>query len=135
MGSPVSPIVDNLYMEYFKQKALSTAPQPPGFGTGMWMTHLSSTRKFRDRTSYNSSTVLILPFSLQWRTVRRMGPSPYWTPLLNQRLMGNCLSLCTGNLPTQNSTYNGTVTITSQPKQYAAILSFSIKRRPTSGMH
>ena len=27
MGSPVSPIVANLYMEYLKQKALSTAPQ------------------------------------------------------------------------------------------------------------
>ena len=26
MGSPVSPIVANLYMEYFEQKALSTAP-------------------------------------------------------------------------------------------------------------
>ena len=28
MGSPVSPIVANLYMECFEQKALSTAPQP-----------------------------------------------------------------------------------------------------------
>ena len=28
MGSPVSPIVDNLYMEYLEQKALSTAPTP-----------------------------------------------------------------------------------------------------------
>ena len=28
MGSPVSPIVANLYMEYFEQKALSTAPTP-----------------------------------------------------------------------------------------------------------
>ena len=27
--SPVSPIVANLYMEYFEQKALSTASQPP----------------------------------------------------------------------------------------------------------
>ena len=26
MGSPVSPIVANLYMEYFEQKALSTTP-------------------------------------------------------------------------------------------------------------
>ena len=26
MGSPVSPIVANLYMEYLEQKALSTAP-------------------------------------------------------------------------------------------------------------
>ena len=29
MGSPVSPIVANLYMEYLEQKALSTAPHPP----------------------------------------------------------------------------------------------------------
>ena len=28
MGSPVSPIVANLYMEYLEQKALSTAPNP-----------------------------------------------------------------------------------------------------------
>ena len=31
MGSPVSPIVANLYMEYLDQKALSTAPHPPKF--------------------------------------------------------------------------------------------------------
>ena len=29
MGSPVSPIVANLYMEYLEQKALSTCPPPP----------------------------------------------------------------------------------------------------------
>ena len=45
MGSPVSPIVANLYMEYLEQKALSTAPHPLGFGTGLWMTPLLSTRK------------------------------------------------------------------------------------------
>ena len=31
MGSPVSPIVANLYMEYLEQKALSIAPTPPRF--------------------------------------------------------------------------------------------------------
>ena len=31
MGSPVSPIVANLYMEYLEQKALSTASHPPRF--------------------------------------------------------------------------------------------------------
>ena len=35
MGSPVSPIVANLYMEYLEQKALSTAPHPPGSGAGL----------------------------------------------------------------------------------------------------
>ena len=134
MGSLVIPIIAYLYVEYFEQKALSTAP------------HLSSKWKSINSTSYNTSTVLTLPYSLQWRT-RRMGPSPSWTPLLNQRLMGNCLPLCTGNLPTLTSTYSGTVTITSQPslvlsapspigpKQYEAILSFSTERRPISGMY
>ena len=40
MGSPVSPIVANLYMEYLEQKALSTAPHPPSSGADMWMTPL-----------------------------------------------------------------------------------------------
>ena len=35
MGSPVSPIVANLYMEYLEQKALSTAPHPQSSGAGM----------------------------------------------------------------------------------------------------
>ena len=35
MGSPVSPIVANLYMEYLEQNAVSTAPNPPGSGTGL----------------------------------------------------------------------------------------------------
>ena len=39
MGSPVSPIVANLYMEYLEQKALSTAPQ------GSQQTRLPSTHQ------------------------------------------------------------------------------------------
>ena len=74
-----------------------------------------------------------------------MGPSPSWTPLLNQRLMAHCPSLCTGNPLIQTSTYNGTVTITSQPSsvlstpspigppQCAASLSCSQKKRTISG--
>ena len=51
MGSPVSPIVANLYMEYLEQKALSSAPHPLGSGAGMWMTPLSSTI---NKASYNT---------------------------------------------------------------------------------
>ena len=81
MGCPVNPIVANLYMEYFEQKALSIATHPPGSGTGLWMTPLSSKRKSTNRTSYNTSILLTLPLHLQWKTTRRMGPSPSWTPL------------------------------------------------------
>ena len=80
MGSPVSSIVANLYMKYFEQNALSIAPTP-GFGRGMWMTHLSSKRKSTNRISHNTLTVLTLPFNLQWRTTRGMVPPPSWTPL------------------------------------------------------
>ena len=114
MGSPFSPIVANLNMKHFQQSGSQYCPHPPGSSTGMWMSHLSSKRKSINRTSYSTSTVLTQPFSLQWRTIRRMGSSPSWTPLLNQRLMENYLPLCTGNLPTLTSTYSGTVTITSQ---------------------
>ena len=31
MGSPISPIVANLFMEDYEQKAISTAPHPPYF--------------------------------------------------------------------------------------------------------
>ena len=81
MGSPVSPILANLYMAYFEQKALTTVPTPQSFDRGMWMIHLSSKRKSTNRISYNTLTVLTLPSSLQWRTIRRIVPSPSWTPL------------------------------------------------------
>ena len=60
IGSLVSPIVANLYMEYFVQKALNTAT-PLECGSGMWIIHLSSKRKITNKTSLNTLTVLTLP--------------------------------------------------------------------------
>ena len=41
MGSPVSPVVANLYMEFFEDRTLTTAVNPPDGGKCLWMTHLS----------------------------------------------------------------------------------------------
>ena len=60
MGTPVSPIVANLYMEYLEQKALSTALHPAISGAGLWTTPLSSTRKPTNKASFNTSIVLTL---------------------------------------------------------------------------
>ena len=54
MVSQVCPIVANLYMEYLEEKALCTAPNPPGSGVGMWMTTLSSTRRLTNKDSFNT---------------------------------------------------------------------------------
>ena len=32
MGSPISPLIPNLFMEEFEVKALSSAPHPPAYG-------------------------------------------------------------------------------------------------------
>ena len=37
MGSPVSPIVANIYMEAFENRTISTAQHPQGYGRGMLM--------------------------------------------------------------------------------------------------
>ena len=41
MGSPVSPIVTNWYMDVFEDRALTTAVNPPDGGKCLWVTPLS----------------------------------------------------------------------------------------------
>ena len=53
MGSPVSSIVANLFMESFERKALASATYPPpGSGIGLWMTHGSSKNRHTNRHSW-----------------------------------------------------------------------------------
>ena len=145
MGSPVRPIVANLYMEYLEQKALSTAPTPPRF----WHRYVDDTFVIHKEVNkqgflqHINSVDPAIKFTVEDN--KEDGSIPSWTPLLNQRLMTHCPSLCTGNPLIQTSTYSGTVTITSQPSSVlstpspigsphcAASLSCSKKKRTISG--
>ena len=62
MGYPVSPIVANLYMEYFEKQALCTLHclHPQGIGLGLWMTLLSS-----NKSPINSYSWIILMTLIQ----------------------------------------------------------------------
>ena len=63
MGCPVSPIVASLYMEYFEQKALSTATHPST--PRKWFRYVgetfSSKRKITNKTYLNTFTMLTHP--------------------------------------------------------------------------
>ena len=56
MGSPLSPIVANIFMESFEQQALDTAPHPLVSGKDMLMTPLSFKKNNTRKNSFNIST-------------------------------------------------------------------------------
>ena len=80
MGSPISPIVANLYMEYFERKAIAFAISPPSYGIGLWMSHGSSNNRPMNRHSWITSTALIQQSSLQWKALKAMDLSPSLIP-------------------------------------------------------
>ena len=59
MGSPISPLVTNCYMEQFNKLAISTALTPHHRGYDMWMTHSPYLMNTTWKSSLNISTALI----------------------------------------------------------------------------
>ena len=68
------------------------------------MTHLSSRRKSINRISYNTSTVLTLPFNLQWRTTGEDGAIPFLDTIVKPEADGN-LSITVYRKPTHMDQY------------------------------
>ena len=76
MGSPISPIVANLYMDNFEVEAINTAPHPPY----LWKRYVDDTltiikssqiREFLDHINSIDKT-----YSLQVKTKEKMDPCP-----------------------------------------------------------
>ena len=110
MGSPVRPNIANLYMEYFEQKALSTAPTPK-----VWHRYVDDAfviQKEANKQGFLQHISSVDPATQITVENKEVVSSPSLKPLLNQRLMVICPLLYTGNLLTQTSTYSGTVTTT-----------------------
>ena len=54
MGSPISPIVANLFMEDLEVQAIMTSPSPLCFGKGLWMINSQSSRNNTKTASWNT---------------------------------------------------------------------------------
>ena len=55
MGSPISPIIANIFMEAFKNRAITAALHHPGYGKGMQMIPLYYNTKHIKKSSSNTS--------------------------------------------------------------------------------
>ena len=56
MDSPISPLIANLFMEESEVKAISSAPNLPMYGSGLWMTPLSFKKQNNVTSSSSTST-------------------------------------------------------------------------------
>ena len=54
MGSPISPIVANLFMEDFERRAIESSPHPLASGGDLWMIHSLSSTQLTKKASYNT---------------------------------------------------------------------------------
>ena len=80
MGSPISPIVANLYMEHFESRALDTAPTPPA----MWYRYVDDTmtkiHEYAVRSFFLSTLILLINTSSSLQRKKRMAQSHSLTP-------------------------------------------------------
>ena len=103
MGSLVSPIVANLYMEHFEQKALSSSPTPR-----FWCRFVDDTFVIHKEVNKNdflqhiNSVDPAIKFKVN--TTRRMVPSPFLDTIVNPEVDGG-LSITVYRTPTHTDQY------------------------------
>ena len=80
MGSPISPLIANLFMEEFEVKALSSCSHPPPYDLGLWMTPLSSLRQNTANHFFKTSTTRTLTSNSQLKNHLNRAHFHFWTP-------------------------------------------------------
>ena len=98
MGSPISPIIVNLYMEHFERKALR-----PGYGIGLWMTHeLFNNRPINRILDHINGIDPAIKFTVEG--TQENGAIPLLDTLVTL-LAGNSLSITVYQKPTHTDQY------------------------------
>ena len=143
MGSPVSPIVANLYMEYLEQKVLSTAPHPSRF----WHRYVDDTFVIHKEANkqgflqHINSVDPAIKFTVEDN--KEDGSIPFLDTIAK---VDGSLSITVYRMPTHTDQYlqwdshhnisakcSVINTLSHRAKQSAAILSCSNKKKNISG--
>ena len=99
MGSPISPIVANLFMEEFEVRAIQLAKNPPK----MWKRYVDDTcviLSSANNDEFSTISIVLTPGSnSHQRNPNQMGQFPFWTVWLHHKQMDQLLQLSTESQP------------------------------------
>ena len=83
MGSPLSPIIANLYMEAFEEKAISTSPTPHS----LWRRFVDDTfviiKKIQKDSFISHINSIDKKIQFTMEESKEDGSMPFWTPWLH----------------------------------------------------
>ena len=119
MGSPISPLIANIFMEEFEVQALSSCPHPPS----LWLRFVDDTFVI-NKAEYSQD--LLQQINNQDPHIQftveptQQGSLPSWTPSSPFNQTTPSAPQFTENPPTQINTYTGTATTTSQQNKVSS---------------
>ena len=109
MGSPISPIVANLYMEDLESKAIQSAPHPPAF----WKRFVDDTfviiKPFHKQEFLEHINSIDTNIQFTSEESKEDGSMPFLDMLIIPQEMAHSIQPSTESLPTQICIYSGIV--------------------------
>ena len=108
MGFPVSPVVENLYMEYFEHRALTPAVNPPR----LWKRYVDDTfviKQQSQKEGFLQNISAVDPFiKFTTEESKEDGSMPFMDTLVIPQEDGTLTTCVIGSPPTLMYTFNGT---------------------------
>ena len=124
MGSPLSPIVANIFMESFEQQALDTAPHPPS----LWKRYVDDTFVIQEEQHQEEFLQHInsidpnIKFTAE--TTRADGSMPFLDTLVTPQSDGSLATTVYRNPLILISMYSGIATMPYQINSASSVLSY-----------